>query len=223
MSYGFDERRYFETLRERYQNYIPSLAEGYIGTYPKDYLQYLELKKRFAPDPDPAELRKNTLTAEAHLAEQEKRYLDAETRWLEIAAICHRTNTSYHEQDAYWVEHRALQCRHMQVYRDARISIRSFADIPNLDKLKDALTDAAAGSLEKKDYSSFTVYQLLNARLCHAQGKERDAFWLEEAARPYGFFDQYFVQPGKSSKNPPVEELFLQRIAAQYKNELYPI
>lgn len=222
MAFGFDERRYYETLHERYKNHIPSLIDGYISSYPEDYMQYIKLKKRFDPDPDPAEIKKNRLTAEAHRAEQEKRYLDAEKLWLQIAEICHRTKTSYHEKDAYWVEHRALQCRHMQIYKDAYISIRSFADVPNLDKLQDALTDAASKSLEKKDYSSFTVYKLLNARLCHAKGNERDAFLLEESARPYGFFDAYFVQPGKGSKNPPVEEIFLQKIAADYQRELYP-
>lgn len=222
MAYGFDERRHYEKLHERYKNYFPSLIDGYISSYPEDYIQYIELKKRFDTTPNLAELRKNSLTAEAHTAEQEKRYSDAEKLWLQIAAICHQTNAAYHEKDAYLVEHRALQCRHMQIYKDAYISIRSFADVPNLDKLQDALTDAAAKSLKKKDYSSFTVYKLLNARLCHANGKERDAFLLEESARPYGFFDDYFVPPGEGSKNPPVEEMFLQMVAANYKSELYP-
>lgn len=220
MAYGFDERRYYEKLKERYKT--PPPVYGYNGGYPVDYLEYIRLKDRFEPTPNPAELKKNDLTAKAHKAEEEKRYLDAEKLWLEIAAICHRTKTTWHEEDAYWVEHRAQQCRHMQYYRDACISIRSFADVPNLDKLKDALTEEAVKSKDRKDYSSFTVYSLLNARLCHAQGKERDAFLLETSVRSYGLFDEYFVPPGEGSKNPPVEELFLQRIAANYKDSLYP-
>lgn len=218
MAYGWDERYEYEKLRRRYPT--PPMVYGYSGGYPADYLRFLELQKRFDPPPDPTELYKNDLTKKAKTAEQEKKYLDAEKLWLEIAAICHRQG-SLLEKDAYWVEHRAMQCRHMQVYQDARISIQAFSDIPNLDKLQDALTDAAQKSWAREDYASFTVYSLINARLCHAQGKERDAFLLEESTKVYSFFDQYFVRPGEISRNPSVEEIFLRQIAEDYDGELY--
>lgn len=221
MAYGFDERRELEKLRERYP-VPPSLVYGYRDYFPADYLRLVELEKKFAPPTtDPMELQKNALTNEAQTAEHEKRYLDAEKLWLGIATICHRQGSRW-ETDAYLVEHRAMQCRHMQVYKNARISIRSFEDVPNLDKLQNALTCVAEKTLAKRDYATFTVCSLLNARLCHAQGKERDACLLEESTKKYGFFENYFVQPGGDSKNAPVEEIVLRQIAKDYASELYP-
>ena len=221
MAYGWDDRREFEKLRER-DPVPPSLIYGYRDEYPADYLRFVKLEKKFAPPvADPTELRKNALTDKARTAENEKRYLDAEKLWLEIAEICHRQGT-WRESDAYLVEHRAMQCHHMEIYKNARISIRSFKDVPNLDKLQDALTCAAEKTSSKGDYATFTVCSLLNARLCHAQGKERDAFLLEESTKKYGFFDKYFVRPGGDSKNPPVEEMVLRQIAEDYASDLYP-
>lgn len=221
-TYGYNERREWELLRERYQHNIPSLIDGYRTYLPEDYLRYLDLEKIFNRSAEPAELRKNDLTDKARKAEKEKQYLAAEKLWLEIAEICHQQGGSFKEENAYWVEHRAKQCRHMQIYKDAHISIHAFPNIPNVDKLQDALTDAAAKKLEKKDYATCTLYSLLNARLCHAQGKERDAFLLEEAVRSYGFFDIYFVRPGEGSKNAAIEEISLRQIASEYQSELYP-
>lgn len=223
MSYGWDERREFEKLRSKYP-VPPSLIYGYREYFPEDYLRFLELEKLFAPRTDPKELRKNTLTDEARTAEGEKRYMDAAEQWMEIAAICHQQGSAW-ERDAYLVEHRAMQCRHMEVYKNARISIRSFRsfkDVPNLDKLQDALTLEAEKTLTRQEYAMFTVCNLLNARLCHAQGKEYDAFLLEESTKKYNFFEQYFVQPGGSSKNPAVEEMVLRQIAKDYDSILYP-
>lgn len=222
MAYGWDERREYEELRKRYPA-PPSLIHEYRDYFPADYLRLVELEKKFAqPIADSTELRKNTLRKEARTAESKKRYLDAEKLWLEIAAICHQQGGALRESDAYLVEHRAMQCRHMEVYKNAHISIRSFKEVPNLDKLQDALTYAAEKALAKQDYATLTVCSLLNARLCHAQGKERDAFLLEESTKRYGFFDSYFVQPGGDSKNPPVEEMVLRQIAKDYASELYP-
>lgn len=220
MAYGWDEQRELERLRKRYP-VPPSLVYGYRDSYPEDYLRLVELEKQFAPSANPAELRKNELTNAARTAEFEKRYLDAGKLWLEIATICHQQG-AYWERDAYLVEHREMQCRHMEIYRNARISVQSFKDVPNLDKLQDALTSLAEKTLTKKNYATFTVCNLLNARLCHAQGKEHDAFLLEESTKKYGYFDQYFVHSGKDSKNPPLEEMILRQIAEDYASELYP-
>lgn len=218
MSYGYDERRQYQELKDRYDGKFPH-SYGYGGGYPEDYERFLILRMKLDPPSDPTELKKNELTRLAIKAEKEKRYLNAEKLWSEIAVICHQQNK---ERDAYWVEHRAKQCRHMQIFKEARISIQAFSDIPNADKLQDALTDAAVKKLVKKDYEAYTVYSLLNARLCHAQGKEQDAFWLEEAVRPWGFFDTYFVKPGERPKNALIEEKSLQQIAMEYQSELYP-
>jgi hypothetical protein len=221
MAYGWNEQSEYEKLCKRYP-VPPSLVYGVRDYYPADYLRLLELKKQFAvPAANPAELLKNELTDKAQEEEKKKRYLEAEKLWLEIAAIC-RQGDSLRERDAYLVEHRAKQCLHMEVYKNARISIRSFDDVPNLDKLQDALTCAAKKAMAKQDYATFTVCSLLNARLCHAQGKERDAFLLEESTKKHGFFESYFVRPGEDSKNPPVEEMILRQIAQDYASELYP-
>ena len=217
-TYGYDESWIFHQLDEKYRNFSPHSPYG--GCSDPEYERYKQLKAKFTPPlPSRAERQMDELTAEAKTAEKEGRYLDAEELWLKIAEICHKIGL---EHSAYLAEHRAMQCRHQQVYKYARISIQPFSGVPNLDKLQDALTDAAKKCRARKDYASLTVYSLLNARLCHAQGKERDAFLLEESVRNYDFFDQYFVRPGEPSNNPPVEEVLLQQIAADYADELYP-
>lgn len=99
------------------------------------------------------------------------------------ADICHKQQK---EDDAYLLEHQAFLCEQQKIYRDTHISISAFIKMPYVEEMKKILTRAADEALEKEEYDHFVYYNLLNARLCRAQGKERDAFLLENSAYKYG-------------------------------------
>lgn len=130
----------------------------------------------------PVETHKHWLTIKAREAIQKENYEEAIGLLQELAKICHNQGK---EHDAYLVEHNAFLCGQKNIYKKAGISLEAFGGIPNVDLMQETLTKLSDRVFAEKKFDSFVYYKRLNARLCRAQGKEGDAFCLEETAYAY--------------------------------------
>ena len=169
------------------------------------------------PEPSDIEKYKYYLTLKAIAAYERGDFLEAARYKEENALVCHRQGK---EEDAEKLEHTAFLYRQEYLYKEAGISLEAFGGIPNADKLQEALTDAAEKALEKKDLHYFVEYKQLNARLCRARHKERDAFLLENSASVYEASANEMLRRGNISKA-EIERICLRHIADKYAGRCY--
>lgn len=144
-----------------------------------------------------------TLAAKEHIQREE--YEEAANTLAENAFICRNQGK---ERDAYLLEHKAFLCRQMSIYQRAGFDIGIFSAIPYAEVLQTALTELADDSFTGQDYGGYYYFKMLNARLCRAQGKERDAFLLEQSAAEYKPQMKEFVIK---------ESAYLQRLVEVYE------
>lgn len=76
-------------------------------------------------------------------------------------------------------EHEAFLFTQRKIYRDAGIPVNMFSGIPYAEKLKDAMTEAAELAMEQRQIDYYVCYKKMIARICRAQGKERDAHLID--------------------------------------------
>ncbi len=76
-------------------------------------------------------------------------------------------------------EHEAFLFTQRKIYRDACIPVDMFSGIPYAEKLKDAMTEAAELAMEQSQIDYYVCYKKMIARICRAQGKERDAHLID--------------------------------------------
>lgn len=77
-------------------------------------------------------------------------------------------------------EHEAFLFAQRKIYRDAGISIdKFFSELPYVEKLKDAMTEAAELAMKKSEIDYYVCYKKMTARICRAQGKEGDAYMID--------------------------------------------
>ncbi len=152
------------------------------------------------------EQKKFQLTLEAKEYIQREAYDRAEEVLLENASICHSQGK---EEDAYLLEHKAFLCRQMSIYQRAAFDVGSFSAIPYAEVLQTVLTELADTSISDQDYAGFYYFKMLNAKLCRAQGKERDAFLLEQSAAEHGDREEAALR----------EKECLQRLVEAYESQ----
>lgn len=132
------------------------------------------------PVPIPAiERHKYSLTQDANRAARRGDYAEARRLKLELASICRSQGKT---DDAYLLEHDAFLDEQRWIYKQADISTSCFSKLPYVEKLKGALTEGAswAEGMGQTDYA--VSFKQLNARICRAQGQERNAYLLEHAS-----------------------------------------
>ena len=156
---GMEDQNYVNP----YEVYDDDVAHGRIPSVP---IPEIEREKYY-------------LTVEAQRAVKQGDYGEAARIFREIAKICHRQGK---EHDAYLNEHEAFRMDQLLIYRKAKIPLTAFAKTPYAEKLKEALDDGAgwADAMGQTDYSA--AFRMLSARICRAQGQERDAYLLEDAS-----------------------------------------
>lgn len=82
-------------------------------------------------------------------------------------------------------EHEAFLFAQKKIYRDAGISIDLFfSEVPYVEKLKDAMTEAAELANEQRQIDYYVCYKKMTARICRAQGKDGDAYMIDCSIYP---------------------------------------
>lgn len=77
-------------------------------------------------------------------------------------------------------EHEAFLFAQKKIYRDAGISTDMFIyGVPYVEKLKDALTEAAELAMKQSQTDYYVCYKKMTARICRVQGKEGDAYKID--------------------------------------------
>lgn len=142
----------------------------------------LTLYKNYYGEVPPDEERKYWLTIKAKECEQNSKYAEAAEVWKEIASICQEQGKS---RDVYITDHRAFLCRQLAICQQAGIPLCIFAKLPEgapyVEILQNTLTRMADKALSQDNGKQYVQCKLLNARLCRAMGKGRDASLLEES------------------------------------------
>lgn len=169
------------------------------------------------PEPIPAiEQHKYDLTRMAERARAEGNYKEVCRLKRELASIC-RNQGKY--DDAYKLMHDAFLYEQMWIYQQANVPTRAFSKLPYAEKLKEALSEAAEWA-EIMGQTAYAVsFRLLNARICRAQGMERDAYLLDNAS--YSLLEKAGrASDWKRFPNAVIEEECLKQIARKYGTKL---
>ena len=129
------------------------------------------------------ERKKYSMSVEVVEYINENKFLQAADLSEKIALICHNQGK---ERDAYLLEHKAFLYRQEHFCREAGFLTDVFGEVPDrvpyVEILQNTLTRLAEKyHEEQKDY--FALCKLINARLCRAMGKEKDALLLEDTVR----------------------------------------
>ena len=82
-------------------------------------------------------------------------------------------------------EHEAFLFAQRKIYRDAGISIdKFFSELPYVEKLKDAMTEAAELAMKQSQTDYYVCYKKMTARICRAQRKDGDAYMIDCSIYP---------------------------------------
>ncbi len=168
-------------------------------------------------EPPPIEMEKYGLTKKMEDAYMRGAFKEAMGLAYKLAGICRGQGK---ESDARMLEHEAFLFQQKQIYQDAAVSTNAFADVPYVEKLKDAMTEAAdqAAADGQMDYAA--CYKRLTARLCKAQGKERDSYLLDCAVHSIQARAQA-MRRQRGLTEAELESVCLQRIAGKYGKSLW--
>lgn len=134
--------------------------------------------------PIPAiERKKYSMSVEVVGYIRKNKFLQAADLSEEIALICHEQGK---EKDAYLLEHQAFLYRQEHFCRKVGFLTDIFWKVPDSVPYAEILQVTLSRLAEKyreeqKDY--FALCKLINARLCRAMGKERDARSLEDTVK----------------------------------------
>lgn len=170
-----------------------------------------------SPVPIPEiERYKYRLTRMADQAIAEGYYAETCRIKRELASICRGQGKT---NDAYLLMHDAFLYEQRWIYQQANVPTGAFSKLPYVEKLKDALSEAAdwAEVMGQTDY--VVSFRQLNARICRAQGMARDAYLLDHAS--YSLLEKV----GRASDwgrfpNAEIEEECLRQIARKYGAKL---
>ncbi len=133
-----------------------------------------------------------------------------------IAAIYRRQGNV---SEAGRLEHEAFLYTQKQIYRDACIPTNIFSDVPYVEKLKVAMTQAAEQAKSQKMIEYFVCYKRMIARICRVQGKERDAYLIECDISPE-LGRAKSIQKYREITDTELEEQCLNSIAKKYGTTL---
>lgn len=185
-------------------------------------MSYEEYNRRVSDGTIPAvpipeiERYKYRLTQEVNWAIAKSDYEEVCRLKRQLASICRGQGKN---DDAYQLMHGAFLYEQMWIYQKANVSTRAFSKLPYVEKLKDALSEAAdwAEIMGQTDYA--VSFRQLNARICRAQGMERDAYLLDHAS--YSLLEK----AGQASDwrrfpDAGIEEECLKQIARKYGAKL---
>lgn len=160
----------------------------------------------------PDETNKHYLTIRAKNEIQKENYSEAAELLREVAKICHAQKK---EHDAYLLEHNAFLCEQKSIYKKADVPLDAFGGVPNVAILQETLTKLSDRAFSEKKFDLFVYYKTLNARLCRAQGKERDAFLLENSAYAYRDFASEITKKKRETREEQ-EAQMLRKLADEY-------
>lgn len=162
-----DDAEYINLQEQKRRNII------YIPDIIVDMTEYDEYQ---GPIPPEIELQKYRMTENAKEAISLKKFDRAADLFEEIAKICDKQRMT---RDAHLCRTQAFQCKQRFYLEKANIETAYFDKMPVVECLKEVLTDLAQEAQSRNRYAAAIFYMGMNASLCRAQGKERDAFLLD--------------------------------------------
>lgn len=185
-----DELNRIFLSRTEYDIWVREVLNPRIEKFNKDVRGRFDVSQMLKPyydyvgDSVPSiEIEKYDMSVEVVRYVRENKFLQAANLSEEIASICHGQGK---EDDAYLLEHQAFLYRQEHFCRKAGFLTDVFwkvpESVPYVEILQVTLSRLAEKYREEqKDY--FTLCKLINARLCRAMGKERDAVLLEDTVK----------------------------------------